>query len=471
MANAPHRKKYFSSVERLRIAQQTAVLKRKKQQAQHQPVLVKEAWLSPKSSMDSMRPRTAHSFKSTTLAQPRTSLASRPKRLEADVDEEQALRFLNLPEKVKRSNFTAEELVLLTESSERALGTPSICSDDNSSYRLTGDRNASLCSSKYRSSVSDDCGEDLGKDWPEMETDSNHSFDSCGGNDELMKPHAQPRLDSVTSLSNAAPPTLPVRNSSRPDSIRKSFTRKRAFSLAPIPLPPPTLMPAVPSLPASRSVASLLDGVRVPTTPSEPVPPTKHYKDSQARQKLREYLLSPEKFDEALEFGFPTKQDLPPRSSSLKPNAGKAVEGEAEELYVHEVAKDDDWEKSTVSPRTPFVLNDGYDQALATHSSVDSAVVLPLHSTTAKASPQPPSPEIHGREMTLRMTLTRSDLRAPDEDVNAFQRKDDIREYDPLALEALSVCDDHTGAHGAFAVTSKPSSSAFKRVWRNLRGL
>ena len=34
-------------------------------------------------------------------------------------------------------------------------------------------------------------------------------------------------------------------------------------------------------------------------------PEAKHYQDPEARMKLRLYLASPQKFDEAIEFGFP----------------------------------------------------------------------------------------------------------------------------------------------------------------------
>jgi hypothetical protein len=66
------------------------------------------------------------------------------------------------------------------------------------------------------------------------------------------------------------------------------------------------------------------------------------------------------------------------------------------------------------------------------------------------------------REMTLRMTLTRPDLRANAEDLYGWSRKED----DPLALEQLPMSDDTTGENGAFAV--KPNnrrSGMFKRIF------
>lgn len=64
--------------------------------------------------------------------------------------------------------------------------------------------------------------------------------------------------------------------------------------------------------------------------------------------------------------------------------------------------------------------------------------------------------------MTLRMTLTRPDLRAKEEEIYGWQAQQkqtfpslDIATSgkDPLALEDLPpLCEDVTGRHGAFAV-------------------
>lgn len=70
------------------------------------------------------------------------------------------------------------------------------------------------------------------------------------------------------------------------------------------------------------------------------------------------------------------------------------------------------------------------------------------------------------REMTLRMTLTRPELRADEEDLYGWSRKED----DPLALEQLPMSDDTTGENGAFAV--KPNnrrSGMFKRMFGKVK--
>lgn len=68
--------------------------------------------------------------------------------------------------------------------------------------------------------------------------------------------------------------------------------------------------------------------------------------------------------------------------------------------------------------------------------------------------------------MTLRMTLTRPMLRSAESDVNAARMpslQPPLDEHDPLALERITVCDDPTGAQGAFAIN--PDTS------QNLKGI
>lgn len=387
------------------------------------------------------------------------------------MDEEQALRFLALPDKVKRSHFTPEELVLLTESSERALAAAS-ASDEGPSRRTTIDRkgsigldsNGSIGSSLCRSSVSEGMAEYVAaKQWLELDAESIGSFDYP---EEIVKIYA--RKGSISSMHSLAPTVA-----SRTDARKKSFSRKHAIKLAPIPLPPPTLLPAVPPLPSPTTLSNLNKLVQPPgpnPAPTEAAPPTKYYKDSHARQKLREYLASPEKFDEALEFGFPGEPGLPLRSSSLASHLECPAEDEDEGLSAADSKDDEDDEAVAGSPRTPSVVHEAFTSITTPHSSLDSGVALPY--APGKASARSMSPTFDGREMTLRMTLTRPDLRAPEEELYAFQRKEVSgvdSSADPLALETLPVCNDHTGAHGAFAVR-QASRGSFKQVWKNIRG-
>lgn len=391
------------------------------------------------------------------------------------MDEEQALRFLALPDKVKRSHFTSEELLLLTESSERALNSPAFANDDGVSRYSHLDRHGSVASSHCKSSVSDGYMEDMEKDWFEMETESVDSYEHANGtvtDFELLKMYARRRQGSVCSSYSALPPISSNKEfASSPEARRRSYSRKRAISLAPIPLPPPTLTPAVPPLPSPNTITNISKSAQSPgPTPTGTPPATKYYKDTQARQKLREFLASPEKFDEALEFGFPSERDAVQRSTSVTSGLEPTLESDVDNLSITD-SQGDEEEASSRSPKTPSLVHDAFQSTTTPHSSLDSGVALPF--TPGKASFRSLSPDISGREMTLRMTLTRPDLRAPERELYAFQKKGvsgvEVADSDPLALSTLTVCDDHTGAHGAFAVT-RSSKGGFKKVWKNLRG-
>lgn len=74
------------------------------------------------------------------------------------------------------------------------------------------------------------------------------------------------------------------------------------------------------------------------------------------------------------------------------------------------------------------------------------------------------------REMTLRMTLTRPDLRADEDQLYGWQQqgssspKSTSVKDDPLALEDLVFTDDNTGAKGAFYVKPKPRGNLVSRI-------
>jgi hypothetical protein len=386
------------------------------------------------------------------------ALATRRSRSDVDVDEHQALRFLALPSKVKRTHFTREELILLTESSERVLGWAAL---HDRSHRAKKERHGSVGSSRYFSSVSSDCIPDMEKDWFEAKTESLHSIEHADVDEPLERIHEDVAVPAVISSQPRRPTTIAIQ---RPATrYNKSGARRRASLLAPLPLPPLTLLPAVPPLPSPS----------YPKT-TEPATETKYYKDTDARSKLREFLTSPAKFDEALEFGFPERRTESP-TSSVQPS----LPSELDELSIsHTRDEDDDEDDYLNGPRTPSMTTESYHPGIVHHASIDSGVALPLQFVRGKGSLRSASPDFEtGRSMTMKMTLTRSDLRAPEDKLYSIARMQasgvDIAEADPLALDPLPVCDDHTGAQGAFAVTARSTSSSsgggLKKVWKSLR--
>ncbi|KAI1419444.1 hypothetical protein F5Y12DRAFT_247315 [Xylaria sp. FL1777] len=149
-----------------------------------------------------------------------------------------------------------------------------------------------------------------------------------------------------------------------------------------------------------------------------------HYQDPEARHKLRAYLASPQKFDEALEFGFPANHvyaaavsgGTPRRSRSFSRGLFMAsseklktfLADDSSSIYSEETSIPD-----SESPRTPH-----------TPETLHSIKPFPLqgHGSNFRTK----FPESHGqgptasREMTLRMTLTRPDLRSRQEESNGW---------------------------------------------------
>jgi hypothetical protein len=67
--------------------------------------------------------------------------------------------------------------------------------------------------------------------------------------------------------------------------------------------------------------------------------------------------------------------------------------------------------------------------------------------------------------MTLRMTLTRPDLRANEDELYGWQPSSPKPlKDDPLALEDLVLTDDMTGTKGAFYVKPKPRGNLVTRM-------
>ena len=210
-------------------------------------------------------------------------------------------------------------------------------------------------------------------------------------------------------------------------------------------------------------------------------PEATHYQDPEARKKLRMYLASPQKFDEAIEFGFPSSAgsdaatphfQLPQidnharkfsrdmhtflRDGQLsffedRPNENQGLESDA-----GSVADID-------SPATPSSTGLSFRmhsrQISHRKFSVDSPAPSPVHSANGHFN----------REMTLRMTLTRPDLRADEDQLYGWQgsasnSSPKTSKDDPLALEDLVFTDDMTGTKGAFYVKPKPRGNLVSRL-------
>ena len=218
------------------------------------------------------------------------------------------------------------------------------------------------------------------------------------------------RRKPSTSSTSAVHRRLPTWNRSHAPSPLANVTSR-----------PPSRQPSVHH--ASRSSTSSID------------PAAQYYHDPEARLKLRVYLASPQKFDEAIQFGFPAvenKENQPPESTPepevepepeeqevqvmLEPEVqtkapgflGTFLEEDDRSLFgdgdgdghgdeeKHEVDVSDFWSKDPVRP-TPL-HNDW--PSLMSSSQIEQQLAGGMGGGSG-----------NGREMTLKMTLTRPDLR------------------------------------------------------------
>lgn len=317
------------------------------------------------------------------------------------------------------------------------------------------------------------------------------SFDSIGSGIDSMDmqatqhgPHVPadeaapiPHLDGNKLKTIPPPPPIPVDSPSNFKPKRRTLSR--ALSLTPLPLPPPTLAPARPMTSSEKNRRLSLSGrmprhfIGMTSSVPSPSPDTKFYQDADAREQLRKHL-SPQKFDEAIEFGFASNGKRTPSPAAA--NQSYSVQDPRLSSDAGEIEDDASTSSlGTLSPRTPTASPDCHPTIKQT--SFDSGIGLPMQSTTRPKTPHLRSLDgsVGSREMTIHMTLTRPELRVltPGDGSSNLQRGDSLENndeaVDPLALESITVCDDPTGAHGAFAVHDDPRANGLKRVWKTIR--
>ena len=145
-------------------------------------------------------------------------------------------------------------------------------------------------------------------------------------------------------------------------------------------------------------------------------PSATHYQDPTAKMKLRVYLASPQKFDEALEFGFPTihtrtlQATIRPQTSPEHPEGlTKSFLAEDTPSLSEDESRDERSEYMHIdSPRTPvemFFPSRASNKSSIERSSHLRPRIVHHHDGYVQASASE-------REMTLKMTLTRPELRA-----------------------------------------------------------
>lgn len=189
-------------------------------------------------------------------------------------------------------------------------------------------------------------------------------------------------------------------------------------------------------------------------------PTASHYQDPEARMKLRVYLASPHKFDEAIEFGFPSMDAVQNQEhlnhrrmgSQESPKLQTFLEDDASSMYSEASAADPE------SPRTP----EAAEHARGSH---DKGPGLKVDCAQAPAC---------SREMTLRMTLTRPDLRSHEGQAYSWQKGSvDWRSHSrdeplsPLLLDPKESIERQLAAIDQEELANE--NGVVKRFWKRVR--
>lgn len=234
-------------------------------------------------------------------------------------------------------------------------------------------------------------------------------------------------------------------------------------------------------------------------------PAAAHYQDPEARLKLRVYLASPQKFDEAVEFGFPSADVLSPaaalggESSGLgRRHPGQKLAGSSSSNMRSFLADDDDDDddddgKLSLNSDQPSLAD---PDSPKTPEPFESKAGGSRHARLGSADPilgkdfGPKVPEGGGggyaqapassREMTLRMTLTRPDLRAHEDEIYGWQQRSTYQQHSRRPTALASTATEAGGAYLAKESLEKfpamdhwnaasTDKGVMKRIWNRVR--
>lgn len=263
---------------------------------------------------------------------------------------------------------------------------------------------------------------------------------------------------------------------------RPSFRRSLSFSTHALrqhraspsmptrPLPASHTVPALSPLASNQRPSSRPGSRRHQTIQHAPKsstssidPAAQYYQDPDARLKLRVYLASPQKFDEAIEFGFPSleqdKENVAPEPTPSSPNSPTVTSDWAGTFF-----EDDDGTMvgtpggSIEEPSTPRVVSPHLKET--PRPSVDAPSLLQRRQSFLPGSKTGPQRLPGNREMTLRMTLTRPDLRTESPTPSQTSPQED-----PLRLAALPPADRTQMIWDS----DEDDKGVVKKMWRRLR--
>ncbi|KAJ9634250.1 hypothetical protein H2204_006327 [Knufia peltigerae] len=484
------RRKYFSSLERLRLAQDANNASSLSPPPSRLSILPSKAfWSATKpSSLDCLN----LTVLTDTLVQPGLLLSGnklRKRKLSATrlrnhLSQPTALWFSSLPPAVQRRLFSPEECSFYAR--ER---TSFILDAADETLRRRSSHPSHLPNFQRRASDEDTIVvEEDSKCEEEVDSAVDMGEYSTEGFRWLED---EPDLDLKIDDYHAAIAETNRRTASISEPVKRTTLQKRTASLSSLSIrrgrastssarpifDSSSEAPALPSKASSiKSPSFSLKHLRSQTSLSSLDPRATHYQDPAARMKLRVYLASPQKFDEAIEFGFPSVEERN-RWDRMRPMTSPHPRHEPNRTFFHDDTpslsggdsdNEDDHPDTLFDPRTPeeavFHMHRAPPPPPSTKLSTDGdgGISLRRPSFMRRRAETYARGSTTDREMTLRMTLTRPDLRSPDEpqqehrnNINAIplERPELVAQPSPV-----SIWD-----------TLPPSESKMKRFFRRLR--
>ncbi|KAF4954180.1 hypothetical protein FGADI_5503 [Fusarium gaditjirri] len=453
-------RKYFSTIERSQLAQSPDLGHCQRPGSVGQDQLLSPWSLPPK-------PRGSHEHQERPITSDDSILRTDRPRI-AETDQK---FYANLPEKIKRRHLTEEELQLAYKSQTTFINAPEAVSNKVDIPSQDVKMPSPLPSPGLSEGTSPFSGmpsRQNDRAMPSSDIKRSDSFyDSFRWLDDEESLDLRLYLDDYHINLREE---IPVPNKSR----RPSFRRHLSINKLPFGKPSvnelgegpasPTALP--PSALHSSSVSSsghvrkksraralsLISANRQTPLPSPspltpPLDPSAaHYRDPEARKKLRAYLASPQKFDEAIEFGFSSKDGLRPhtgfnKTSAYEPDRLRSfLEDDRSSRY-----SDDASAAEPDSPKTPQLF-DKTPHIRSLRSSIE-------HSSYSRGEKSIYDPAA-SREMTLRMTLTRPDLR---------QSEDQIYGWKQAGSRVSSSRGEHTPSPALYAREGNPKQSIERR--------
>ena len=403
--------------------------------------------------------------------------------------------FLTLPEKIKKKEFTREEQAVLAgrlresvilDAGDEAIYKASRRASRNLTPLFDPSSPVSIRTSTASDRSVDDCTSAM----------ADAMYESFRWMDEEEDINLKLVLDDYHANLDGF--VIPTPNSNRRPSFRRTMSiTKMPFgrnSLSSIQPRSPKFEPNSSHSRQKSRTLSLIAPKHVPHDSISSIDPNAtHYQDPEARLKLRVYLASPQKFDEAIEFGFPSmdgvtdgaeKENKAPKRLSKNITGRKLPRPDrAQVSFLNDdtasLFEDDASMADPESPLTPLGIDlglrpRGVSPTCVRGSKTSSDLSHLVPKPTIVKQPEPYAQAMAGsREMTLRMTLTRPDLRADENTLYGWQTaatKNPLRE-EPLTLDDM---EEKYEVRGPFAGVdgwglAEKDNSVVKRFWNRVK--